>query len=164
MWVWNNLRCALWQLNLKIQAATVYWHFKSKQDLIDEMATVGFGRRKPSTIAEKDRTRTGTYGPFRSERDCERHCSTIRDGARLVAGSRLTDTRFMTVAESIATTSYQSRFHGPANRCAHECDQRLYPELRHGGASGVPPSKESDLRNTISPREKPPLKGKACRS
>ena len=25
---------------LKIQAATVYWHFKSKEALIDEMATI----------------------------------------------------------------------------------------------------------------------------
>ncbi len=86
---------------LKIQAATVYWHFKSKQDLIDEMATLVLAEGSPQLLPKKaDADWSAWAASFGT--GLRKILLGYRDGARLVAGSRLTDTRFMTVAESIA--------------------------------------------------------------
>ncbi len=39
-WPGKQLTLRLLGRELKIQAATVYWHFKSKEELLDEMATI----------------------------------------------------------------------------------------------------------------------------
>jgi len=51
---------------LKVQAARLYWHFKSKEELIDEMATILLAQR---TLA------TGRCGRRRLEWVSERPCS-----------------------------------------------------------------------------------------
>ena len=85
---------------LKIQAATLYWHFKSKEELIDEMAT--------AVLAEGARYLVPS-------RDCSDWCLwaaafgtglrktllAYRDGARMVAGTRLTNTEYMKTVERI---------------------------------------------------------------
>jgi AcrR family transcriptional regulator len=79
---------------LKIQAPTLYWHFKSKEELIDAMATLVLARGSPDLV------------PSKNTRDCKAWVGAFgvglrktllqyRDGARLVAGSRLTDTVYM---------------------------------------------------------------------
>jgi TetR/AcrR family tetracycline transcriptional repressor len=86
---------------LKIQAATVYWHFKSKQDLIDEMATLILAEGSHQLLPKKEHADWSAWAASFGT-GLRKTLLGYRDGARLVAGSRLTDTRFMTVAESIA--------------------------------------------------------------
>jgi TetR/AcrR family tetracycline transcriptional repressor len=94
---------------LDIQAATVYWHFKSKQDLIDEMATVVLGEGSRELLPKKAdadwRVWALAFGT-----GLRKILLGHRDGARLVAGSHLNDTRFMTVTESIAKRLTESGF------------------------------------------------------
>ena len=87
--------------NLDIQAATLYWHFKSKQDLIDEMATLVLAEGSQQLLPKRaDADWMVWAAAFGS--GLRQILLGYRDGARLVAGSRLTDTRFMTVAERVA--------------------------------------------------------------
>ena len=94
---------------LKIQAASVYWHFKSKQDLIDEMATLvlaeGSHQLRPKKADADWSVWAVSFGT-----GLRKTLLGYRDGARLVAGSHLTDTRFMSVAESIAQRLTEAGF------------------------------------------------------
>jgi TetR/AcrR family transcriptional regulator, tetracycline repressor protein len=85
---------------LKVQAAAIYWHFKSKQQLIDEMATIILAegahhllprRNSPGWIAWATTFGTGLRKTLLA----------YRDGARMVSGSRLTNTEYMKTAERI---------------------------------------------------------------
>src|ERR1700683_1558304 len=84
---------------LGLRAPTLYWRFKNKQDLVDEMATqvlvdlrVGFAAGGlPQARAEL--TRDYARG-FRAE------LLKRRDGARMVAGTRLRDSRVYEGMES----------------------------------------------------------------
>ncbi|SNT11558.1 transcriptional regulator, TetR family [Granulicella rosea] len=86
---------------LDIQAATLYWHFKSKQDLIDEMATLILAEGSPELLPRKADADWSVFAAAFGT-GLRKVLLRYRDGARLVTGSRLTDTRYMTVAESIA--------------------------------------------------------------
>ena len=86
---------------LNIQAATVYWHFKSKQDLIDEMATLVLAEGSHQLLPKKADADWSAWAVSFGT-GLRKILMGYRDGARLVVGSRLTDTRFMTVAERIA--------------------------------------------------------------
>src|SRR5580704_5535559 len=74
---------------LKVKAPAIYWHFKNKQDLLDEMAAAVFG-------AESQRLNLHTSLPWdawarsygRALRQALLRCG---DGARMVSGTRLTD-------------------------------------------------------------------------
>src|SRR5580698_2441209 len=94
---------------LKIQAATVYWHFKSKQDLIDEMATLVLAEGSHQLLPKKADADWSVWAVSFGT-GLRKTLLGSRDGARLVAGSRLTDTRFMTVAESIAQRLTEAGF------------------------------------------------------
>jgi TetR/AcrR family tetracycline transcriptional repressor len=75
---------------LGVQAPTLYWRFKNKQDLIDEMATqvlvdwVEQSGELPAIASWRERTLAFGRG-FRAA------LLRYRDGARMVAGSRLTE-------------------------------------------------------------------------
>ena len=94
---------------LKIQAATVYWHFKSKQDLIDEMATLVLAEGSHQLLPKKADADWSAWAVSFGT-GLRKTLLGFRDGARLVAGSRLTDTCFMTVAESIAQRLTEAGF------------------------------------------------------
>jgi TetR/AcrR family tetracycline transcriptional repressor len=86
---------------LKIQAPTLYWHFKSKEDLIDEMATMVLADGAPALLPGKMSTNwkewaTGFGMGLRQT------LLRYRDGARMIAGTRLTNTIYMETAERIA--------------------------------------------------------------
>jgi TetR/AcrR family tetracycline transcriptional repressor len=94
---------------LKIQAPTLYWHFRSKEELIDAMATLA--------LAEG----TSDLVPVGKSRDWKAWVSTFghglrktflkyRDGARMIAGSRLTDTNYMETSELIGTRLIEAGF------------------------------------------------------
>jgi TetR/AcrR family transcriptional regulator, tetracycline repressor protein len=94
---------------LKIQAPTLYWHFKSKEELIDEMATVMLAEGAPSIIPAKTvgdwKIWVSTFGS-----GLRQTLLKYRDGARVVAGSRLTDTVYMETVERIGRHLVEAGF------------------------------------------------------
>ncbi len=94
---------------LKIQPATVYWHFKSKDALIDEMATIvlaeGARHLVPGKETEDWRAWAASFGI-----GLRKTLLTYRDGARMIAGTRLTNTGYMQTAERIAGHLVKSGF------------------------------------------------------
>ncbi|MGW2343613.1 TetR/AcrR family transcriptional regulator C-terminal domain-containing protein [Streptomyces sp. NPDC001661] len=87
-----TLRAIAKQLN--VQAPALYWHFKNKQALLDEMATVMFRRMTEAGGA------SAAYEPAGDWREhllqANRHLRAMllryRDGAKVFSGSRLTGT------------------------------------------------------------------------
>ena len=94
---------------LKVQAATLYWHFKSKQELIDEMATMvlaeGAGQLVPGKDATDWRAWAASFGI-----GLRKTLLAYRDGARMIAGTRLTNTEYMKTAERIGAKLVASGF------------------------------------------------------
>jgi TetR/AcrR family transcriptional regulator, tetracycline repressor protein len=95
--------------DLKIQAPTLYWHFKSKQELIDAMATLvlaeGATCLVPSKGAREWKTWVNAFGM-----GLRQTLLRYRDGARVVAGSRLTDTVYMETVERIGSHLVEAGF------------------------------------------------------
>jgi AcrR family transcriptional regulator len=94
---------------LKIQAPTVYWHFKSKEELINEMASMLLAEAAPTLV------------PARKQAEWKAWCASFgnglrtnmlryRDGARMISGSRLTNTDYMKTAEVIGTHLLEAGF------------------------------------------------------
>lgn len=85
---------------LGVQAATIYWHFKSKEALIDAMATLvlaeGAAQMMPRKASADWREWAAAYG-----HGLRKTLLGYRDGARMVAGTRLKDTEYMKSVEQI---------------------------------------------------------------
>ncbi|MET7638100.1 TetR/AcrR family transcriptional regulator C-terminal domain-containing protein [Streptomyces sp. NPDC005438] len=83
---------------LNVQAPALYWHFRNKQALLDEMAT---------TIYRRLLDQEGTPGPeadwkewlVRVHQALRRSLLSYRDGARVFSGSRFTDLSHAAVME-----------------------------------------------------------------
>ena len=94
---------------LKIQAPTLYWHFKSKEALIDAVATLVLAEGAPGLVPSKSandwKTWVNTFGI-----GLRQTLLKYRDGARVVAGSRLTDTVFMETTELIGSRLVEAGF------------------------------------------------------
>src|ERR1700677_1655037 len=94
---------------LKIQAPTLYWHFKSKEALIDAVATLVLAEGAPGLVPSKSgndwKTWVNTFGI-----GLRQTLLKYRDGARVVAGSRLTDTVYMETAERIGRYLVEAGF------------------------------------------------------
>jgi AcrR family transcriptional regulator len=94
---------------LNIQAPTLYWHFKSKDALIDEMATLvlagGGENLVPSEPSDDWRVWVSTFG-----QGLRKTLLAYRDGGRMIAGTRLTNTLFQESAERIAGHLTQAGF------------------------------------------------------
>jgi TetR/AcrR family transcriptional regulator, tetracycline repressor protein len=96
----ERLTLRLLGTKLRIQAPTVYWHFRSKEDLIDEMATTVLTEGAPQFIpAKKSADWTAWATAFGG--GLRKALLEYRDGARMVAGSRLTNTEFMKTMEQV---------------------------------------------------------------
>jgi TetR/AcrR family transcriptional regulator, tetracycline repressor protein len=95
--------------SLHIQAPTLYWHFKSKEELIDAMATLVLGNGAPALVPSKTtsdwKTWVNSFGM-----GLRRTLLKYRDGARVVAGSRLTDTVYIETAERIGRRLVEAGF------------------------------------------------------
>src|SRR5580700_10380339 len=94
---------------LKVQAAAIYWHFKSKEELIDEMATIVLAEGAPNLLPAKTSSKAGaktsadwTVWAAAFGNGLRKTLLAYRDGARMVAGTRLTNTEYMKTAETIA--------------------------------------------------------------
>jgi AcrR family transcriptional regulator len=94
---------------LHIQAPTLYWHFKSKDALIDEMATLvlasGADQLMPGEPSDDWRVWVSTFG-----HGLRKTLLTHRDGGRMIAGTRLTNTLFQETAERIGGHLTQAGF------------------------------------------------------
>jgi TetR/AcrR family transcriptional regulator, tetracycline repressor protein len=99
---------------LKIQAPTLYWHFKSKEALIDAVATLLLAEGAPGLVPSKFdgkksandwKTWVNAFGIGLRQTLLE-----YRDGARVVAGSHLTDTVFMETTELIGSRLVEAGF------------------------------------------------------
>jgi TetR/AcrR family tetracycline transcriptional repressor len=102
-----TLRCLAKELG--VQAATIYWHFKDKQELLDEMATTiwveGSDQLLPRRRSSDWRVWASTYGE--GARNVLLAC---RNGARMVSGTRWTTTEPLKVTEQISAQLIASGF------------------------------------------------------
>lgn len=92
---------------LDVQAATLYWHFENKQALLDAMATLVLAGCAPMLVPAKRtvaQRQNGEWGEWAMAfgMGLRKTLLAYRDGARMVAGSRLTDTEYMKTSERIA--------------------------------------------------------------
>lgn len=77
---------------LDVQAPALYWHFKDKQALLDEMATEMVRRMATElTDPEMDDWRETVGTRMRALRE---HLLRYRDGAKVYSGTRFTDTSY----------------------------------------------------------------------
>jgi TetR/AcrR family transcriptional regulator, tetracycline repressor protein len=94
---------------LNIQAPTLYWHFKSKEGLINAMATLILAEGVPQLVPAKKaagwKIWASTFG-----QGLRKVLLQYRDGARVVAGSRLTDSRYMEATEQIGRHLVEAGF------------------------------------------------------
>ena len=105
----EQLTLRLLAKELKIQAPTVYWHFKSKEDLIDEMATTVLAEGARRLVPAKD-SADWTAWATAFGRGLRKTLLECRDGARMVAGSRLTNTEFMKTMERVGARLVEEGF------------------------------------------------------
>jgi TetR/AcrR family transcriptional regulator, tetracycline repressor protein len=137
---------------LGVKAPTLYWRFKNKQDLVDDMATqvlVDWAesfRREPQPTAWPEWA--AAYGM---------HLRTTllryRDGARMVSGSRLTDTRLYAPIER-ALTLFQANGIAPPD--AAMCLGTIYSYVigfTIEQQAVLSPQGERDPRYTLATRE-----------
>jgi TetR/AcrR family transcriptional regulator, tetracycline repressor protein len=94
---------------LKIQAATVYWHFKNKQELLDAMATVVLAEGSRYMVPRKELADWDVWAAMFGS-GLRKTLMGYRDGARMVAGTRLMNTEYMKTAERIAARLVASGF------------------------------------------------------
>jgi TetR/AcrR family tetracycline transcriptional repressor len=94
---------------LNVQAATIYWHFKSKEELLDEMATAvlteGADNLLPRRNSSDWRVWASSYGE-----GLRKTLLAYRDGARMVGGTRLTNTEPLKTTEKIGAQMVASGF------------------------------------------------------
>ncbi len=96
----EQLTLRLLARELKNQAPTLYWHLKSKEELIDEMATMVLAEGARQIVPAKD-SRDWSVWAAAFGAGLRKTLLTYRDGARMVAGSRLTNTEYMKTVERI---------------------------------------------------------------
>src|ERR1700727_106373 len=85
-------------IELKVQAAAMYWHFKSKEELIDEMATMVLADGAPDLVPARKQSDWKAWAVAFGE-GLRKTLLRYRDGARMVSGTRLTNTEYMKTAE-----------------------------------------------------------------
>jgi len=94
---------------LNVQAATIYWHFKSKEELLDEMATTVLAEGAANLLPQRNssdwRVWASTYGE-----SLRKTLMVYRDGARMVSGTRLTTTEPLKATEKISARLVASGF------------------------------------------------------
>jgi TetR/AcrR family transcriptional regulator, tetracycline repressor protein len=94
---------------LKVQAASLYWHFKSKAELIDEMATLVLAEGARQLVPAKDSPDWSVWAASFGT-GLRKTLLAYRDGARMVSGTRLTNTEYMKTVERIAARIIESGF------------------------------------------------------
>jgi TetR/AcrR family transcriptional regulator, tetracycline repressor protein len=96
-------------VELNVQAATIYWHFKSKEELIDEMATTVLSDGAPNLIPARKSSDWRLWAAAFGE-GLRKTLLAYRDGARMVSGTRLTNTDYLKTTERIGNQLLASGF------------------------------------------------------
>ncbi len=96
-------------LELNVQAATIYWHFKSKEDLLDAMATFVLAAGAASMIPARKTSDWRTWATTFGE-GLRKTLAQYRDGARMVAGTRLMNTEYLKTVEIVGSQMLVSGF------------------------------------------------------
>jgi TetR/AcrR family transcriptional regulator, tetracycline repressor protein len=96
-------------IELKVQAAAMYWHFKSKEELIDEMATMVLAEGAPNLVPVRKQSGWRVWILAFGE-GLRKTLLGYRDGARMVAGTRLTNTEYMKTAEAVGAQLVKAGF------------------------------------------------------
>jgi TetR/AcrR family transcriptional regulator, tetracycline repressor protein len=96
-------------IELKVQPAAIYWHFKSKEALIDEMATMVLAEGAQNLVPTRKQTEWKAWVVAFGE-GLRKTLLRYRDGARMVAGTRLTNTEYMKTAEAVGAQLVESGF------------------------------------------------------
>jgi TetR/AcrR family transcriptional regulator, tetracycline repressor protein len=102
-----TLRLLARQLN--VQAAALYWHFKSKEELIDEMASMVLAEGASQLVPAND---SGDWSVWAAAfgMGLRKTLLAYRDGARMVSGTRLTNAEYIRTAELVAARLVESGF------------------------------------------------------
>ncbi|MFE1175091.1 TetR/AcrR family transcriptional regulator C-terminal domain-containing protein [Streptomyces sp. NPDC058773] len=92
---------------LNVQAPALYWHFKNKQELIDEMATAMF-RQLAVSLAWEGGELTAAGRPWQDTlreagRGLRRELLGYRDGGKVFSGTRMTDESYARPLENLLT-------------------------------------------------------------
>lgn len=85
---------------LKIRAGAMYWHFASKDELLDEMATALLADAAPDLLPARRQTEWTVWVSAFGE-GLRKALLRYRDGARMVTGTRLRNTEYMRSTEAI---------------------------------------------------------------
>jgi TetR/AcrR family transcriptional regulator, tetracycline repressor protein len=94
---------------LKVRAGAMYWHFKSKQELLDEMATLLLADAAPELLPARKQADWKVW-VTRFGEGLRKALLRYRDGARMVTGTKLTNTEYMKTAETIGTQLVEAGF------------------------------------------------------
>jgi len=87
-------------IELNVQAATIYWHFKSKEELLDEMATRVLAEGAKNLIPAKKSADWQVWASTFGE-GLRKTLLAYRDGARMVSGTKLTNTEYLKTTDQI---------------------------------------------------------------
>src|ERR1700691_346279 len=96
-------------VELNVQAATIYWHFRSKEQLLDEMATTVLADGSANLIPARKSSDWRVWASAFGE-GLRKTLLAYRDGARMVAGTRLTNTEFLKTTEKIGAQMLAAGF------------------------------------------------------
>jgi AcrR family transcriptional regulator len=96
---------------LDVQAPALYWHFKNKQELLDEMATEMYRRMlaaagPPGAVTWQERL-------LAANRGLRAALLSYRDGAKVFSGSRFTNTEHAADQEAILRSLVEAGFELP---------------------------------------------------
>jgi len=96
-------------VELNVQAATIYWHFKSKEELLDEMATTVLAEGARNLIPRRSSSGWKVWASTFGE-GLRKTLLAYRDGARMVGGTRLTNMEHLKTTERIGAQLVASGF------------------------------------------------------
>ena len=94
---------------LKVRAGATYWHFKSKEELLDEMATLLLADAAPGLLPTRKQADWKVWVAAFGE-GLRKALLRYRDGARMVTGTKLTNAEYMKTAEAIGAQLLKAGF------------------------------------------------------
>jgi TetR/AcrR family transcriptional regulator, tetracycline repressor protein len=94
---------------LKVRAGATYWHFKSKEELLDEMATLLLADAAPGLLPARKYADWKVWVAAFGE-GLRKALLRYRDGARMVTGTKLTNAEYMKTAEAIGAQLLKAGF------------------------------------------------------
>src|ERR1700678_860808 len=94
---------------LEVRAGATYWHFKSKEELLDEMATLLLADAAPGLLPTRKQADWKVWVAAFGE-GLRKALLRYRDGARMVTGTKLTNTEYMKTAEAVGAQLAKAGF------------------------------------------------------